>query len=185
MRSLERLPPRYAAYWFTDISKFFFNRAKERFAEFSSILRYGLLDIEQPPEEQGIPENNFHVVLATNVLHATGNLDKTIDNVLRMLASGGLLVLCEVTQELAWYDITTGLIEGWQKFEDDWRTDSPILPAEKWKDVLMTRGFETVAVLPEKGSVAESLGQHVILARAPSSREILGRAIGQRDRTIR
>lgn len=165
---LQGLPARSIEYWFTDVSKFFFDRAKERFAEFSSILRYGIVDIGQPPDEQHAPVGkDFQVVLATNVLHATSNLDQTIDHVLRMLASGGMLVLCEVTRELAWYDITTGLIEGWQKFEDDWRTDSPILSAEKWKELLMSRGFETVVVLPEKGSAAEGLGQHVILARAP------------------
>lgn len=165
---LQGLPARSIEYWFTDVSKFFFDRAKERFAEFSSILRYGIVDIGQPPEEQNTSVGkDFQVVLATNVLHATSNLDQTIDHVLSMLASGGMLVVCEVTKELAWYDITTGLIEGWQKFADDWRTDSPILSAEKWKEVLMRRGFATVVVLPDKGSAAEGLGQHVILARAP------------------
>lgn len=164
---LENLPQKNTEYWFTDVSKFFFDRATERFADFSSMLRFKVLDIEQPPGELDLAKNGFHVVLATNVLHATRNLDKTLDHIHQMLASGGMLVLCEVTQELAWYDITTGLIEGWQNFEDHWRTDSPILAAEKWQEILLNHGFETVAILPEKGSVAEALGQHVILARAP------------------
>jgi acyl transferase domain-containing protein/SAM-dependent methyltransferase len=163
---LRSLPPRSAEYWFTDVSEFFLNRAKERFTEFSC-LRYRMLDIEQPPHGQGFVPNSFHAVVATNALHATRNLDTTIDHVLHLLTSGGLLVLCEVTRELAWYDITTGLIEGWQRFEDRWRTDSPILSPERWLEVLESKGFEEVEVLPQKGSVAEVLGQHVIIARAP------------------
>lgn len=163
---LRALPPLLAEYWFTDVSEFFFHRARERFAEFSS-LRYALLDVEQPPQGQGFAPHTFHAVVATNVLHATRHLETTLDHVMELLASGGLLVLSEVTRALAWYDITTGLIEGWQRFEDGWRTDSPILPAEKWSEILKSRGFEDVEVLPQKGSAAEVLGQHVILARAP------------------
>jgi ubiquinone/menaquinone biosynthesis C-methylase UbiE len=163
---LRSLPPRPTEYWFTDVSEFFFHRAKERLAEFSSI-RYGVLDIEQPPQEQGFAPHSFQAVVATNVLHATRNLDTTLGHVLQLLTSGGLLVLSEVTRELAWYDITTGLIEGWQKFEDNWRSDSPILSTAKWAEVLKHSGFEEVEMLPQKGSVAEVLGQHVIIARAP------------------
>ena len=164
---LQWLKPHSVEYCYTDISEFFFHRTKERLAEFSSIIQYGLLDIEQPPHKQGFAPHSFHVVIATNVLHATRNLNTTLDHVLQLLSSGGLLVLCEVTSELSWYDITTGLIEGWQIFEDDWRTDSPILPANKWVEVLRERGFGEVEVLPQEGSPAEVLGQHVILARAP------------------
>jgi ubiquinone/menaquinone biosynthesis C-methylase UbiE len=170
---LRSLPPRPTEYWFTDVSEFFFHRAKERFAEFSSI-QYGLLDIEQPPQGQGFAPHRFHAVVATNVLHATRNLETTLGHVLQLLTSGGLLVLSEVTRELAWYDITTGLIEGWQKFEDGWRSDSPILSAAKWAEVLKRSGFEEVEVLPQKGSVAEALGQHVIIARAPIKEQSVG-----------
>ena len=163
---LRSLPPRPTEYWFTDVSEFFFLRAKERFAEFPSI-QYGLLNIEHPPQGQGFAPRSFHAVVATNVLHATPNLDTTLNHVLQLLTSGGLLVLSEVTRELAWYDITTGLIEGWQSFEDGWRDDSPVLSAEKWVEVLKSSGFEEVEVLPQRGSVAEVLGQHVIIARAP------------------
>lgn len=163
---LRSLPPRPTEYWFTDVSEFFFLRAKERFAEFPSV-QYGLLNIEHPPQGQGFAPHSFHAVVATNVLHATRNLDTTLSHVLQLLTSGGLLVLSEVTRELAWYDITTGLIEGWQSFEDGWRNDSPVLSAEKWAEVLKSSGFEEIEVLPQRGSVAEVLGQHVIIARAP------------------
>jgi acyl carrier protein len=97
---------------------------------------------------------------------------------LALLAPGGFLILSEVTRDLAWYDVTTGLIEGWQRFEDAWRTDSPLLAPEQWKAILQSQGFEKSEVMPTAGSIAEVLGQHVIIARTPlglnRSQEALG-----------
>jgi acyl transferase domain-containing protein/SAM-dependent methyltransferase len=163
---LQTLCPGSFEYCFTDISEFFFPRAEDRFSSYGS-FQCAVLDIEKPPTDQGFMPNGFQAVVATNVLHATSDLETTITHVLELLAPGGILVLSEVTQELAWYDITTGLIEGWQIFNDHWRGDSPVLPAEKWAALLRDRGFESVEMLPPSGSVAEVLGQHVIIARAP------------------
>jgi SAM-dependent methyltransferase len=180
---LRSLPLGPLEYWFTDVSEFFFLRAQQRLADFPS-LNYGLLDIEQPPHIQGFALHSFQAVVATNVLHATRNLDVTLDHVLELLASGGLLVVSEVTRELAWYDISTGLIEGWQRFEDIWRTDSPILSPVKWVEVLKSRGFEQVEIFPETGSVTEILGQHVIIARAPFQEDTAGMVPAGESRAI-
>jgi hypothetical protein len=88
--------------------------------------------------------------------------------VLELLAGDGVLVLCEVTRELEWYDISTGLIEGWQSFADDLRHDSPLLPAAKWSSALSAAGFREVLALPETGTPADAVGQSVILALAPA-----------------
>ena len=49
-----------------------------------------------------------------------------------LLAPGGVLVLVESTDHFAFFDITTGLIEGWQHFADDLRGDNPLLAPEAW-----------------------------------------------------
>ena len=46
------LPASRSLYCFTDLSKFFFDHAREKFKQYSS-LRFGLLDIEKSPAEQG------------------------------------------------------------------------------------------------------------------------------------
>jgi acyl carrier protein len=78
------------------------------------------------------------------------------------------LLLIEATHHHGWFDVTTGLIEGWQHFADDLRGDHPLLTPQQWKDTLLERGFPEVTAFPENGSLAEVLGQHVILARAPA-----------------
>jgi acyl carrier protein len=61
--------------------------------------------------------------------------------------------------------MSIGLIEGWQHFEDSERTEHPLLEAEKWCELLTRSGFEGVTALPEPGSPAAAVGQHVLLAR--------------------
>lgn len=163
---LPALPPRDIEYWFTDVSDFFFIRAQEKYATYP-FIRYGSLDIEKSPLEQGYSPHSFAVVIATNVLHATLNLEDALDHIRTLLVPGGVLILSEATEHLAWYDITTGLIEGWQRFEDSWRKDGPLLSPAQWQEALRGRGFEEVEILPESGFASEVLGQHVIIARTP------------------
>ena len=162
------LPPDAAIYDFTDVSDVFVNHAEHKFATFP-FVRYGLLDIEGDTASQGYPAGNFDVVVATNALHATRDIRATISNVRSLLAPGGILILCEVTDYLPWFDITTGLIEGWQRFEDGLRNDHPLLGTEVWKSCLEKGGFPRVMAFPETGSQAEILGQHVFIAGTSSA----------------
>lgn len=79
-----------------------------------------------------------------------------------------MLILCEVTTYLSWFDITTALIEGWQAFGDPWREGHPLLSAGTWMEVLAASGFERCQAYPESGSPAEALGQHVLIAQVPA-----------------
>ena len=114
---------------------------------------------------------DFDVVFGANTLHATGRSRGSAapNGVRLLLAPGGLLVLLEVTHEQAWFDITTGLIEGWQKFTDGIRDDSPLLPPDRWLEVFAETGFDRALAFPEAGSAAEVLGLHVLVARVPPS----------------
>jgi hypothetical protein len=109
------------------------------------------------------------VVVATNVVHATRDIPATLGHARSLLAPGGLLILCEATAHLPWFDVTTGLIEGWQRFDETSRSDSPLLTASSWLDALERAGFDAVAAFPESGSLTEILGQHVLVARAPAA----------------
>ena len=158
------LPPDATEYCFTDVSDIFLNHAERKFAAYP-FVRYGRLDIEQNAGEQSYPAGNFDVVVATNVLHATRDIRATIAHVRSLLAPGGILLLCEATEYLAWFDVTTALVEGWQRFEDGLRGEYPLISSEAWKSALLDAGFEAVSVFPEAGSPAEVLAQRVLVAR--------------------
>jgi malonyl CoA-acyl carrier protein transacylase len=161
---LPALPAGRAAYHFTDVSDLFLDHARQKFAAYP-FVHYGLLDIEKDGLAQGYGRGQFDVIIAANVIHATRSLSQTLQNVRSLLAPQGVLVLFEATQHQPWFDITTGLIEGWQSFGDDLRADSPLLTAAQWETILQAEEFVDVAVLPQPGSPAEILGESVILAR--------------------
>jgi SAM-dependent methyltransferase/acyl carrier protein len=169
------IPVNGSAYHFTDLSDFFLNHGRNKFARYG-FMHYGRFDAEENGDEQGYAAGSFDVVVATNVLHATRDIRATLQRVRSLLAPGGMLLLCEVTTYLPWFDITTALIEGWQLFEDGLRGDHPLLPADQWTKLLDEAGFEQVAAFPKLGSAAEVLGQHVILAQVP------GRAVNRSSR---
>ena len=160
---LPTLSPDRAVYHFTDISEAFLHRAQAHFSAYS-FVRYGLLDIESE-EHMARHRGSFDLVIAANVIHATRDIRATLSGVKNLLAPGGTLVLLETTRPQAWHDVSTGLIEGWQKSEDDLRGDNPLLGVEEWKTTLEGAGFKEVVSAPEPGSSAETIGWHVILAR--------------------
>ena len=161
---LPALPAGKTRYHLTDVSDLFLDRARGRFARFP-FVEYRRLDVDQDLGQQGFPPESFDVVVAANALHASSNLRLAMRRVRGLLAPGGLLVLIESTTHLAWFDMTTGLIEGWQHFSDDLRTDNPLLPPDAWIRALKEEGFEAADAWPRAGSMACELGQHVIVAR--------------------
>ncbi len=165
---LPALLPDRTTYVFTDVSEVFLDRARAKLGAFP-FVRYGLLDIGRDPGGQGYPARSFDLVVAANVIHAAADLGRALDHAHSLLTPGGLLLLSETTAHPAWLDITTGLIEGWQVFEDEMRQSSPLLPTGAWGELLRSHGFVDVVALPEAGSPAEVLGLHVLVARTPAS----------------
>lgn len=158
------LPPE-SSYRFTDVSDIFLRHGERKFSGYP-FLKYELFDVEKP-EESAYAKGQFDVVVATNVLHATKDIRRVLATVRSLVAPGGYLILCEATRYLSWYDITTGLIEGWQSFEDELRVDHPLLAPGVWESLLLEAGFARVERFPGEGSPAEVLGQHVIVGRVP------------------
>ena len=90
------LPPDRTEYVFTDVSPLFTTTAKRKFAS-HPFVTYQVLDIERSPESQGFEPQQYDVVIAANVLHATRNLRESLLNARQLLAPGGLLLLWEGT----------------------------------------------------------------------------------------
>ncbi len=165
---LPRLPADRVRYVFTDISQVFLDRASEVFAE-HRFLEFRLLDLEREPAEQGFGPGSFDVIVSANAVHATRDLRAALRHLHGLLAPGGTLMLLESTRHHAWFDMTTGLIEGWQRFDDGLRADNPLLTAPQWCSALSEEGFVSALAWPQESSVAESFGQHVVYARTPAA----------------
>lgn len=161
---LPLLPSGKVEYWFTDLSELFLRRARREFSQYE-FVHYGLFDIDREFEEQGFRDGTFDVIVAANVVHAARNLGSALGRVQRLLSTGGILALLETTHHHSWFDMSTGLIEGWQHFDDEDRQDHPLLTPEQWRAALERSGFTEVIALPGADSPASAPGQHVLLAR--------------------
>jgi acyl carrier protein len=149
------------------MSELFFVRAKEKFGHYP-FLHFGLLNVEEDPQAQGYGRHSFDVVVAANVLHATKNLDETLAHARSLLAPGGLLLLYETTTHPTWFEVSIGLIEGWSRFEDEWRDEDPLLQSARWQEALQANGFTAVSAWPDDDSPAAVLGSHVLAAQVAS-----------------
>ncbi|KRB18226.1 type I polyketide synthase [Rhizobacter sp. Root16D2] len=171
---LAALPAERAQYHFTDVSDVFLDRARERFAGYP-FVRFGRFDMDADPQSQGWAPGSVDAIVSANAVHASKDLRAALKRLRELLAPGGMLVLVESTTHLPWFDMTTGLIEGWQHFADDLRGDNPLLPPARWIEALREAGFDEASAWPPAGSPAEALGQHVIVARVPG--EAMGAAV--------
>jgi acyl transferase domain-containing protein len=163
------LPADRSLYLFTDVSPAFTQRGADRFQAYP-FVRYQLLDIEKDPvPQEGIGDQQFDIVIAVNVLHATRKLRETLAHVRRLLAPEGLLAIMEATRPMRWLDLTFGLTDGWWRFADeDLRPSHPLLSGRQWRDLLSASGFETPVTLPVEPEEADLLSaQALFLARAP------------------
>ena len=140
------------SYHYSDLSMAFLNKARRTFSQYD-FLHYEIYNAEKPYHEN----DYFDVVIATNVIHATGNIHNTVNNIYNLLSDDGIVVLNEVTQRQDFATLTFGLTEGWWLGNEEFRiSNSPLLDINAWRDVLTQCRFEDIQSHGEEG-------QHVIV----------------------
>ena len=154
-------------YSFTDVSAGFFAEAEERFGKDHPSVEFRVLDIEADPVGQGFGEHQYDLVLAANVLHVTRDVGETLAHCRALLAPHGQLVVLELLQSQDWLDLTFGLLSGWWRFADGYRTESALAEESAWRRALADSGFEDVAVV----GTGEAATPVLILAHGPSATE--------------
>jgi NADPH:quinone reductase-like Zn-dependent oxidoreductase/SAM-dependent methyltransferase len=133
---------RYSQYAFTDISSAFLETAKARFRNCKQVT-YATLDINRCPFEQGF-EQSYDLIIASQCLHATEDIKRTLENVHKLLKPGGRLVLLETTRPLLGHGLAYGT------FPDYWKSDenpeSPFLDVKHWENELKEAGFSGIDI---------------------------------------
>ncbi len=136
------LPPQRSQYVFSDISPSFVQQAARTFQDYPSV-EFKILDIEQDVTAQGFVPNSFDIIIASDVLHATADLRRSLSEVRTLLAPGGMLILIESARTSRWVSLVFGLMDGWWKFSDfDLRPTFPTLSQEGWLSLLADQGFK-------------------------------------------
>ncbi|KAJ5740973.1 hypothetical protein N7493_000845 [Penicillium malachiteum] len=148
---LEAVGHTMSSYTYTDISVGFFPRASEIFKEYSDRMTFKVLNAEKTPASQGFEENSYDIVIASNVLHATANLQTTLENTRRLLKPGGYLMLLEITDNdpIRCSTIMGGL-PGWWLGVEDKRKFAPTASPSIWHKTLRKAGFGGIDAITPK-----------------------------------
>ncbi|KAK5991611.1 Highly reducing polyketide synthase gloL [Cladobotryum mycophilum] len=121
----------FSEYVFTDISSGFFNAAQENFKDW-----------------EGLRPGYYDLIVASNVLHVTSSLQKTLQNVHSLLRPGGRLYLQELSSPMGLRTVNfiTGHFPGWWADRIDNRLDTPVVTVERWNRELCDTGFSGAEV---------------------------------------
>ncbi|MEM7312868.1 MAG: SDR family NAD(P)-dependent oxidoreductase [Planctomycetota bacterium] len=183
--SLLPLMSRFGEYAFTDISPLLVDRAREQLGNIPQ-MSFSTLDVGKRAAHNDL-HGKYDIVIAANVLHATADVGRTLNNVASYLNATGALVLIEGTQRTAWLDMIFGMTKGWWVYQheaDDPRsgTNSPLLAVDEWTALLRKAGMEAHCVTPDdlpqsvlvahpisNGSIAEEQPAQLITHHAPGN----------------
>lgn len=152
-------------YRFTDVSRVFLSRARQRFEQHHG-LTTAVLDINENFTGQAFKPGTHDLVIAANVLHDASDLRQTLASVHETMAPHGLLVLVEGFQSHPILGVSVAFLEGLSAFADERQiSNCPFLSEPQWREWLNDAGFAEVEVYPEAGHPARAHGQAVIVAR--------------------
>ncbi|PLB51637.1 polyketide synthase module [Aspergillus steynii IBT 23096] len=102
-------------YTFTDISAGFVAQARRRFKDYP-FVQYRVHDIEKAPANDLL--GTQHIIIASNAVHATSNLQQSTRHIRQALRDDGVLMMLEMTRPVFAIDIVFGLFRGWWVFND-------------------------------------------------------------------
>jgi hybrid polyketide synthase/nonribosomal peptide synthetase ACE1 len=173
---LDHLGSAFQSYTYTDVSTAFFEKAQERFRDYTHKMTFKAFDMEKQPTAQGFNEHSFDLVVASNVLHATKDIGLALRHVRSLLRPGGYLVLLEITdQKPSRMGFIMGGLPGWWQGEGR-RQWSPTMPPAQWNSLLQKTGYsgiDTIATCqdslpyPFSVSVAQAIDNRVAFIRQP------------------
>ena len=143
----EACAARFNTYGFTDISPSFFEQAKETFHASADRMNFRALNMETDPAHQGFDLEQYDLVIGANVLHATKNIDVTLQHCRKLLKPGAKLMLYELTGTAK---IRTGfgfgLLPGWWLSNELHRQWGPLMDVPTWSSYLQRTGFTGVDI---------------------------------------
>nr|WP_174185936.1 class I SAM-dependent methyltransferase [Nocardia barduliensis] len=153
-------------YHFTDVSTFFLEAAKRRFADYPW-MRYGIVDMNADLGKQP----RYDIVIAANVLHNAYDIAVTLGQLHDLLNPGGAVVIIETChahcEQLTSVHFLMSPREGQPHAGlTDVRagTDRIFLTEHEWRDQLVAAGLTPELVLPEGDHPVAQLDQRVFLA---------------------
>lgn len=108
-------------------------------------------------------ERDFDIILASNVIHATSDIHRSVQNIKSLLAKKGRVYLVELASTAMVYTLIFGLTSGWWGYRDtELRIPcSPLLKKTSWFDLFVEVGLHPK--FNRQDDVPDFLGNIMIL----------------------
>ncbi|KAG6037813.1 putative secondary metabolism biosynthetic enzyme [Claviceps sp. Clav32 group G5] len=165
----------FLEYNFTDISSGFFENARRKLARWSQRITYKKLDISKDPLAQGFEVEDFDVVIAANVLHATRNMPTTMYNLRKLLKANGKLVFLEGNHHPV-LAMPFVLLPGWWYAEDDYRDpkEGPMMSTHVWNRLLLDTGFSGIDACIQAGQDSDESTMSIMCSKKVTQQQPTG-----------
>lgn len=168
---LPGLKGRNIEYCFTDISSFFINEARKKFSEYSFVT-YGIYNINQDYNKQGLLASSWDIIISANVLHNSKNAPDVLQSLRELLLPNGVIIVIEATRES--FSLLTSLEfkEGLTGFTDSRKgTDRTFFSREEWTKMFTEIGADVLCTYPRNDDPISLAGQSVFVVKMDSVKE--------------
>ena len=142
---LPRLESAFASYTYTEVSANFLDPAEELFKEYEGRMKFKTFDMTKSASAQGFTEESYDLVIASNVLHATHDVEATLKNIRSLVKPGGYVAVLEaVHSNCLRVGLPMGTLPGFWFGVDDGRPFGPTLSISQWDKLLQNTGFSGI-----------------------------------------
>lgn len=164
-----KLKDEQVEYYFTDVSTFFLNNAKENFREYDWV-KYELFDINQPYYVQNYDISSFDIILCANVLHNAKNIDFVMNNIKSLLSPNGTLIVLDETKMSYMLLTSMEFKDGLIGFSDiRGINEQTFFNRDQWSDNFKKHDGKIIYEFPNKNSILDILGQTIYIVRFKDS----------------
>lgn len=134
------------AYTFTDLSSGSFDAARQTLAAWGDLISFEELNIEEDPVKQSekFAPASFDLIVASMALRQSKNIERTLQNVRKLLKPSGKLLMVEITQDSPEIQLIFGTLPSWWSGEEPSRSTSPNISVKSWDKALRKTGFTGV-----------------------------------------
>ena len=154
MKKKQMLPKEYI---YTDISRFFLNKAAERYDD-APFMRYEVLDLETD-----IKNIRADHIIANGVLNNVADLKKTLTQLRGSLSENGKIYIIEPAKESLEILVSQAFMMSDTEDVRDERNQT-FMQDEQWQEMLESVGFKKITAYPEQGKAMDLFGQKLYIA---------------------
>ncbi|KAI0900051.1 fatty acid synthase S-acetyltransferase [Annulohypoxylon nitens] len=104
-------------------------------------MEYATLDISKDLVEQEFEGRQYDLVIASNAIHITKNVQESLKNIKKLLRPDGRLLLQELCASSKWINYIFGSLPNWWYGTIDGRPDEPYFDVKGWESELLAAGF--------------------------------------------